>query len=100
MTRRKSAAATSIATRPSRNWCSPLAAALRALAPGPDGKPDPAAIARFLNAGPFPDVDRSLLEWPGWMRAHAPREPCNPVDLDKLAAIVSAAVDPTVPRPP
>jgi hypothetical protein len=77
-----------------------LAAALRALAPGPDGKPDPEAIARFLNAGPFPDVDRSLLEWPGWMRAHAPREPCSPVDLDKLAAIVSAAVDPTVARPP
>ena len=42
-----------------------LAAALRALAPGPDGKPDPEALARFLNVGPFPDVDRSLLERDG-----------------------------------
>ncbi|SEF01877.1 hypothetical protein SAMN05519104_7798 [Rhizobiales bacterium GAS188] len=77
-----------------------LAAALRALAPGPNGRPDPEAIARFPNAGPFPDADQSLLEWPGWMRTHAPREPCNPVDLDKLAAVVTAAVDPTVARPP
>ena len=76
-----------------------LAAALRALAPGPKGAPDPDAIARFLNSGQFPEGDRSLLEWPVWMRTHAAREPCDPVDLDKLAALVSAAIEPTVARP-
>jgi hypothetical protein len=77
-----------------------LAAALRALAPGPDGKPDPAAIRRLLHTSRFPQADSSFLEWPGWMKEHAPREPCNPVDLGKLAAVVSAAIDPTVARPP
>jgi hypothetical protein len=77
-----------------------LAAALRALAPGPQGKPDPDAIARFLHTREFPDVDRSPLAWPGWMKEHALTPACRPVDLVKLAGVVSAAIDPTVARPP
>ena len=77
-----------------------LAAALRALAPGADGKPDRAAIDRFLHTARFPTADRSLLEWQGWMDEHTHRPPCVPVDLGRLSAIVAAAVDPTVAVPP
>jgi hypothetical protein len=77
-----------------------VAAALRVLAPGKDGKPDRAFIARFLHSNQFPEPDRTILEWSGWMNEHGRREPCQPIDLAGLAAVVSAAIDPTVPRPP
>jgi hypothetical protein len=77
-----------------------LAAALRALAPGPKGIPDREAVDRFLHTGDFHEPDRSLLEWGGWMKEHAAHEPCRPVDLDRLAGIVAGAIDPTVDRPP
>ena len=77
-----------------------VAAALRALAPGEDGKPDRNAVERFLRSEQFPDADRSMLEWPGWMNEHARPAPCQPVDLDRLSKVVAAAIDPTVARPP
>ena len=46
------------------------------------------------------EPDRTILEWRGWMREHGHREPCRPIDLDRLAAVVAAAIDPTVARPP
>jgi hypothetical protein len=77
-----------------------VAAALRALAPGDKGVPDRDVVERFLRANEFPDADRSILEWPGWMNEHGRREHCKPIDLAGLAAVVAAAIDPTVPRPP
>lgn len=77
-----------------------LAAALRALAPDETGRPDRDAINRFLHSMQFPEVDLSILEWPGWMREHARPEPCQPVDLGRLGKVVAAALDPTVARPP
>jgi hypothetical protein len=77
-----------------------VAAALRALAPGERGVPDRNAVDRFLRSHDSPDPDRTILEWPGWMREHAPPVPCRPVDLVGLAAVVTAAIDPTVARPP
>jgi hypothetical protein len=77
-----------------------LAAALRALAPGKDGKPDRNAVQGFLHSERFPAVDRSMLEWPGWIKEHARPVPCRPVDLERLSKVVAAAIDPTVARPP
>jgi hypothetical protein len=77
-----------------------LTAALRALAPGKDGRPDREAITGFLEGGKFPESDPSLIEWTGWMNEHAHRERCRPVDLIKLVNAVTAAIDPTVDRPP
>lgn len=77
-----------------------VAAALRALARGEKGVPDRDAVERFLRSDQFPDADRSILEWPGWMNQHGRPEPCTPVDLSRLAAVVAAAIDPTVARPP
>jgi hypothetical protein len=77
-----------------------VAAALRALAAGPGGKPDPEAVKRFLGTRAFPEPDASILEWGGWMSEHATREPCRKLDLDAFAGIVSQAIDPTVARPP
>ncbi len=77
-----------------------VAAALRALAPGEKGKPDRDAVEGFLRTEQFPDVDRSMLEWPGWMKEHARPVPCKPVDLDALSKVVAAAIDPTVACPP
>jgi hypothetical protein len=75
-------------------------AALQALAPDETGRPNREAVDRFLRGRQFPEPDRSFFEWPGWMHEHARPEPCNPVDLDRLGAIVAAAIDPTVARPP
>jgi hypothetical protein len=77
-----------------------LVAALRALTPGRDGKPDAAAIEKFLEGGEFPDPGVVLASWPGWMRELAPPEPCRPLDLAGLSNAVAAAVDPTIDRPP
>jgi hypothetical protein len=77
-----------------------LAAALRALAPTDLGEPDPEAIERFLHGERFPEPDRSMLEWPEWMKEHARAAPCRPVDLDRLGGVVAAAIDPTVAQPP
>jgi len=77
-----------------------VAAALRALAPDKKGKPNPDAIDRFLRTKEFPDADRSLLEWPGFIKEHARPEPCKPIDLGRVSAVVTAAIDPTVARPP
>jgi hypothetical protein len=77
-----------------------LMAALRALAPGRDGRPDPAALDWVVSRDQSPDPDLSLESWPGWMREQAPPEPCRPIDLEGLANAVIAAVDPTVALPP
>lgn len=77
-----------------------LMAALRALAPGPDGIPDPEAIDAFLGGEEFPDPDLSLENWPEWMGELAPPERCRPIDLDGLANAVISAVDPTAALPP
>ena len=77
-----------------------LAAALRALEPDENGEPNREAIDRFLVTRSFGDVDRSPLQWADWMNAHGHREPCNPVDLTRLSKLVTAAIDPTVARPP
>jgi hypothetical protein len=77
-----------------------VAAALRALAAGPGGKPDLEAVKRFLATRTFPEPDPSVLEWDGWMNEHAAHEPCRTLDLDAFAGIVSKAIDPTVARPP
>jgi hypothetical protein len=77
-----------------------IAAALRALEPGADGRPNHDAIARFLDARDFPAVDRTIVGWDQWMREHAEPERCHPVDLEELATRVAAAIDPTVARPP
>ena len=77
-----------------------LAAALRAMAPGRDGRPDPEAVAVFLDTWEFDRSVPPLLSWPGWMEQAAPPRPCRPLDLGVLAGVVSDAVDPTVARPP
>jgi hypothetical protein len=77
-----------------------VAAALRALAPDKNGRPNPDAVAALLQQGRFPEPDRSMFEWPWWMSANGRREPCQPIDLARLGAIVSAVIDPTVARPP
>jgi len=77
-----------------------LAAVLRALAPGRDGKPDPDAVQRALHQDRFPELDRSMLEWPRWIKEHARPKPCRPFALEKLSEVVAAAIDPTVARPP
>jgi hypothetical protein len=77
-----------------------LAAALRALAPGEKGVPSREAIDRFLDRRDFRSADPSPLEWRGWMDEHGHHEPCDRVDLSRLSTIVSAAIDPTVARPP
>lgn len=82
---------------PTAGW---LAAALRALAPGRDGRPDPAAVDRFLHGEKPGGPETTPREWSGWMRDNAPPEQCHPVDLAGLAGLVAAAVDPTVDQPP
>jgi hypothetical protein len=77
-----------------------LLAAFQALSPGPDGRPDPAAVDRFLHGEGFPDPGVTLDRWPGWMREIAPPPPCQPIDLDALSGAVAAAVDPTADPPP
>lgn len=77
-----------------------LAAALRALTPGADGKPDPQAIAAFLNYAQYPDPTTVVSGWSGWLDQTADQQPCAPIDLVGLATVVAAAVDPTVVRPP
>jgi hypothetical protein len=77
-----------------------LAAALHALAPDESGGPNREAIDRFLSTRQFRDGDQSPLEWQGWMDEHGHREPCNRVDLTRLSKVVTAAIDPTVTRPP
>jgi hypothetical protein len=77
-----------------------LAAVLRALAPDKTGRPNREAVSRVLKQGDQPPVDRSMLEWQGWMIEHTRREACDPIDLNRLGTIVAAAIDPTVPRPP
>ena len=77
-----------------------LVAALRALAPGRDGKPDADAIEEFLHLKEFPDSGVLPGRWPGWMNELAPEDPCRPIDLVGLSNAVAAAVDPTVDRPP
>lgn len=77
-----------------------LIALFEAVAPGPDGRPDPQRLDRWLNTREFPQPDVPLSSWPGWMSEAAPPEPCRPVDLTGLATVVAGAVDPTGPRPP
>jgi hypothetical protein len=77
-----------------------LVAALRALAPNRDGKPDSAAIAAFLHGKEFPDPGVLPEGWSGWMKEIAPEEPCRPLDLVGLSGAVAAAVDPTADPPP
>jgi hypothetical protein len=77
-----------------------LAAALRSLAPDESGRSNREAVDRFLATREFRNGDRSPLEWPGWMNEHGYREPCKPVDLTRLSTVVTAAIDPTVARPP
>jgi len=77
-----------------------LVAALRALAPNQDGKPDSAAIAEFLDGKEFPDSGVSPGSWSGWMKETAPDEQCRPLDLVGLSKAVAAAVDPTADPPP
>ena len=77
-----------------------LAAALRALAPGGNGRPDRDAIDRFLRTREFPEPDRSILEWPSVINEQGRPEPCDAIDLDRLGSIVAGAIDPTVARPP
>jgi hypothetical protein len=77
-----------------------LAEALRALGPDESGEPNRDAIDRFLVTRSFRDVDRSPLAWADWMNEHGHREPCNPVDLTRLSKVVTAAINPTVARPP
>ena len=77
-----------------------VVAALTALVPGRDGRPDPDTLARFFQAQEYPDPDLSPRDWSGWVDELLPREPCRPVDIDRLSAAVAAAVDPTVATPP
>jgi hypothetical protein len=77
-----------------------LAAALRALEPGADGRRDAGAVDRFLEGDRGAESDASPERWPGWMDEHAPDEPCRPLDLVGISAAVSRAVDPTVEMPP
>jgi hypothetical protein len=77
-----------------------VVAALTALTPGRDGRPDPDALTRFFQTQEYPDPDLSPRDWPGWVDELLPREPCRPVDIGRLSAAVAAAVDPTVDMPP
>src|SRR5262249_40671613 len=77
-----------------------LAAAFRALTPGKDGRPDPAAVEAFLRGGDFPVLEPSLGRWGAWVEEHRARERCDSIDLVGLANAVAGAIDPTVARPP
>jgi hypothetical protein len=77
-----------------------LVAALRALAPNQDGKPDSGAVAAFLDGKEFPDSGVLPERWSGWMKETAPEEQCRPLDLVGLSRAVAAAVDPTADPPP
>jgi hypothetical protein len=77
-----------------------LAAALRALAPGQDGRPDPRAIDAFLGSKQNADLTQSVDGWTAWVDERARREPCAPINLVGLAQAVAAAVDPTADPAP
>lgn len=77
-----------------------VAAALRALEPDDSGRPNRDAIESFLRGHDGPEPDRTMIEWPGWMREHGRPAPCRPIDLTRLSEIAAAAIDPTVARPP
>lgn len=77
-----------------------VAAALHALAPDSSGRPNREALERFLRGADVREPDRTILEWGEWMREHGHPEPCRPLDLGRLSAVVAAAIDPTVARPP
>ncbi len=77
-----------------------LTAALLALAPGKDGRPDRAAVQAFLNTQEHPDPTTQVSGWTGWVDEFAPPTPCEPVDLTGLAGAVAGAVDPTGDQPP
>lgn len=78
-----------------------LPAVFRALAPGPDGRPDPELLEAFLaGTEEYRDPDLVLWQWPDWMTEVVPPEACRPLDLAALATAVSDAVDPTVATPP
>jgi hypothetical protein len=77
-----------------------LTAALLALAPGKDGRPDRAAVQAFLNTQEHPVPTTQVSGWTGWVDEFAPPTPCEPVDLTGLAGAVAGAVDPTVEQPP
>jgi hypothetical protein len=79
---------------------SQLGAALRALTPGKDGRPDQETIDTFLHGADVPDLHQSLDGWSEWMDEVAPRERCEPINLVGLAQAVSGAIDPSVERPP
>ncbi|KGN39774.1 hypothetical protein N801_19040 [Knoellia aerolata DSM 18566] len=77
-----------------------VAAALAALVPGRDGRPDPEVVQQFLETGEFPTVDTDVLHsLPNSIAERAPAAPCRTIDLGGLALAVSGAVDPTVDRP-
>lgn len=77
-----------------------LAAALRALAPGKDGRPDPRAVDAFLGGEQHPDLSQSVDGWTAWVDERTRREPCAPISLVGLALAVAAAVDPTADPAP
>lgn len=77
-----------------------LVAALVALVPGRDGRPDPDVLSEYLDIGDFSDEQpASLPDLPRQVTEAAPAAPCRPLDLDGLATAVADAVDPTVDRP-
>lgn len=77
-----------------------LAAALVALAPGKDGRPDRAAVQAFLNTQEHPAPTTQVTGWTGWVDGVAPPTPCEPINLVGLAGAVAGAVDPTGEQPP
>jgi hypothetical protein len=79
-----------------------LAAALAALAPGPDGEPDHERLERFLDGREeYETRDLPAALWSDWVRDVAIEAPCRPfAHLDQLGEVVAAAVDPNGDRPP
>lgn len=76
-----------------------LAAVLRALAPGPEGRLDPDAVLELADRWEGHDFpDGSLATWDEVADEHAPA--CGRVDLVRLGEVVGAVVDPTVAEPP
>lgn len=75
-----------------------LAAALKALRPGPDGRVDEHELNRVLDTRDHPPLDEPDGDWEEAPDEFAPD--CAPVDLVGFGKAVMSGIDPSVDEPP